>query len=125
MKRFVTLAVLLFTIALLPSCRRGNNYKVHFKVLRQNQSPAEGFRVDMSVKGKSTAVITVKTDVNGMAEFDTLPTPDVTHPLMGVLHYYNGKNDDAREITYPFIQSDAKRLKDTQYIPNKATPEPA
>jgi hypothetical protein len=125
MKRFLTLAALLLTIVLVPSCRRGNNYKVHFKVLRQNQSPAEGFRVDMSVKGKSTEVVTVKTDAMGMAEFTNLPTPDSKHPLQGVLHYYNGKEDDPREITYPFIESDAKRLKDTQYIPNKVTPEPA
>ena len=64
------------------------------------------------------------TDANGMVEFDDLPTPDTTHQLNTILTYYNGKKDQSREIAYPFIASDATRLKDTQYIPNNATPDP-
>ncbi len=101
----------------------GDNYKVHFKTLRQDTTPAEGFRVDAWVKGRGEMKTKV-TDANGMAEFDDLPKPDATHQLNTVLHYYLGKKDKSREITYPYIESDAARLKDTQYIPNTATPEP-
>ena len=61
---------------------------------------------------------------DGLAEYDDLPSPDATHPLVAVLHYYKGNKDNARKITYPFIESDAQRLKDTQYIPNTVTPNP-
>ncbi len=102
--------------------REGNGYKVFFLVLRQNQAPAAGFNVDMSVKGKSEPK-TVVTNESGLAQFDDLPFPDAKHPLVGSLHYSTGKGDDPREITYPFIDSDGYRLKDTQYIPNTATPQ--
>lgn len=104
--------------------RTGNNYKVFMLVLRQNQSPAAGFRVDMSVKGKG-APITVVTNESGLAQFDNLPFPEAKQPLMGVVHYFNGQKDASREITYPYLDSDAYRLKDTQYIPNMATPDAA
>lgn len=104
-------------------CKKGDNYKVYFKALRQNTAPAVGFRVDAWVKGKSEAK-TVVTGADGMANFTDLPKPDATHQLVTVLHYYAGKRDDSREITYPYIESDAERLKDTQYIPNTVTPEP-
>lgn len=122
MKRFLSLALVVAALAFTAGCKR-DHYKVHFKVLRQNTQPAEGFRVDMSVKGKSEAVTTEKTNGAGMAEFKSLPAPDSTHQLVGVLHYYMKGEDQARTITYPFIPSDAERLNDTQYIPNNATPE--
>ena len=75
----------------------------------------------MWVKGKGEKV-TVKTDARGLARFESLPFPDATHHLNAVLHYFRGANDDEREIDYPFIEGDAYRLKDTQYIPNNATP---
>ncbi len=100
--------------------RDSNNYKFFFKLLRSNQSPAEGFSVDAYVKGKSEPK-TLLTDANGIVKFEDLPFPDAKHPLVGTLHYNTGKGDDPREITYPFIESDAYRLKDTQYIPNSAT----
>lgn len=103
--------------------RTGNNYKVFFLVLRQNQRPASGFKVDMWVKGKSEPK-TKATNEAGLVQFDGLPFPDAKHQLMAVLHYYSGKTDGAREIAYPYIESDAYRLKDTQYIPNNATPDP-
>ena len=81
-----------------------------------------GFKVDMSIKGQATPITQV-TNESGLAQFDDLPYPDAKHPLMGALHYNTGKGDDPREITYPFIEGDAYRLKDTQYIPNTATPE--
>ena len=87
-----------------------------------DQQPTVGFKVDAWVKGKSEAV-TKTTDAAGLVTFDALPFPDMTHQLVAVLHYYRGKEDDPREIDYPFIDSDAYRLKDTQYIPNTATPE--
>jgi hypothetical protein len=103
--------------------RTGNNYKVFLLALRQNQQPAVGFRVDMTVKGKGETV-TLKTNEAGLVKFESLPFPDAKHPLIGVLHYYNGAEDQSREITYPYIEGDAYRLKDTQYIPNTVTPEP-
>jgi hypothetical protein len=106
-----------------PMERVGNQYKVSFKVLRQNTDPAPGFKVDLWVIGKSEPR-TFTTNEAGMIEVTDLPFPDAKNQLAAVLHYYTGKNDQEREITYPYIQSDAFRLKDTQYIPNTATPEP-
>jgi hypothetical protein len=103
--------------------KEGNNYKVFFLALRSDQSPAVGFRVDAWVTKKSEP-LTLKTNESGLVIFENLPFPDSKHPLNTVLHYYKGAEDQAREITYPFIESDAYRLKDTQYIPNTATPEP-
>jgi hypothetical protein len=102
--------------------REGNNYKVFFKVLRQNQQPAAGFEIDAWVKGKSEPK-TVVTDEDGIAIFPDLPFPETRNQLMAVFRYFNGKQDASREITYPYIDSDAYRLKDTQYIPNAATAE--
>lgn len=104
--------------------REGNNYKVFVKILRQNQAPAEGFKVDAWVKNKGEKV-TLVTDADGIAKFENLPFPDATHPLSAVFHYYNNGKDQSRDITYPYIESDAYRLKDTQYIPNTATAEPS
>ncbi len=101
--------------------REGNNYKVFFLVLRQDQRPAVGFEVYMNVKGKSAPLMVV-TNESGLAQFDNLPFPDAKHPLMASLHYYKGAEDQPREITYPFLQTDAYRLKDIQYIPNTVTP---
>ena len=125
MKRFLILVALMVPIVTFSGCAKksGNNYKVAFKALRQNTQAANGFRVDAWVKGKSEPATKV-TNSAGMAEWDDLPVPDATHQLNTVLHYYMGKKDQSREIAYPFIQSDAARLKDTQYIPNNATPEP-
>jgi hypothetical protein len=124
MIRRLGLAFLFLFLAGLPACKKsGNNYRVNFKVLRQNTLPAEGFRVDLWVQGKSEPR-TKPTDAKGMVVFDDLPTPDAQHQLNAILHYYNGKKDQSREISYPFIPSDAKRLNDTQYSPNNATPEP-
>jgi hypothetical protein len=103
--------------------KTGNNYKFFFKALRQSAEPAVGFRVDAWVKGKSEPK-TVRTDDNGIVKFDDLPFPDATHRLNVSLHYFKGKVDDAREIEYPFLETDAYRLKDTQYIPNTVTPDP-
>lgn len=103
--------------------REGNNYKVFFLVLHQNQAPAKGFRVTMAVKGKGQPV-TVATNEQGLAQFDNLPFPDVKNPLMASLAYASGKNADPREFTYPYLETDAYRLKDIQYIPNTATPDP-
>ncbi len=122
MIRFRSLVVLALPLGLLWGCGPRNNYDVKVTVLRQNQQPAVGFRVDAHVTDRSTPV-TVKTDAQGVAHFDSLPAPDKEHPLVAVVHYFKGTNDGEREITYPFIESDAKRLKDTQYIPNNATPE--
>lgn len=104
--------------------REGNNYKVFFLVLRQDTRPAVNFKVDMWVKGKGE-MQSVRTGENGLAVFENLPFPDAKHPLEASLHYFKGANDQAREITYPFIESDAYRLKDSQYIPNTVTPDPA
>jgi hypothetical protein len=126
MKKTFCIAALLASLTFLVGCgksRTGNHYKVTFKVLRQNTQPAAGFRVDMSVKGKSEPKTKMTNDA-GIAQFDDLAFPDKKNPLMGAVHYYNGKRDDTREITYPYIESDAFRLKDTQYIPNDATPDP-
>lgn len=101
--------------------REGNNYKFFFLVLRQDQRPAAGFKVDAWVKGKSEPK-TIVTDEAGLARFEDLPFPDAKHPLETILHYNAGKGDTDREITYPYIESDAYRLKDIQYIPNTATP---
>jgi hypothetical protein len=121
--RVVTAADLTTMANAVPSTgpRDGNHYKVFFLVLRQNQAPAAGFKVDMSVKGKSQPV-TKTTDEAGFVQWDDLPFPDAKHPLQGVLHYNTGKGDEPREISYPFIDGDAYRLKDTQYIPNTAQP---
>jgi len=102
--------------------REGNDYKVFMLVLRQNQAPAVNFKVDMGVKGKG-APKTIRTDESGLAKFEDLPFPDAKHPLQGVVHYYKGAEDQPREIDYPFIEGDAYRLKDTQYIPNTVTPD--
>ncbi len=104
--------------------REGNNYKVFMLVLRQNQAPAVNFKVDMAIKGKSQPK-TIRTDESGLAKFEDLPYPDAKHPLEGVLHYYKGAEDQPREINYPFIEGDAYRLKDTQYIPNTVTTDAA
>ena len=102
--------------------REGNNYKVFFLVLRQNQAPAAGFHVDMHVKGKSEPK-TYTTDQSGLIKADDLPFPGMKNQLVAVLHYFSGKEDQPREIVYPFIESDAYRLKDIQYIPNTVTPD--
>jgi hypothetical protein len=104
--------------------KTGNNYKFFFKVLRQNAEPAVGFSVDAWMKGKSEPK-TLRTDKNGIVKFEDLPFPDATHRLNVSLHYYKGKNDQAREIDYPYLETDGYRLKDTQYIPNTVTPDPA
>lgn len=103
--------------------REGNNYKVFFLVLRQNTSPAANFKVDFWVKGKSEPK-TYRTNESGFLKVEDLPYPDVKHHLNAVLHYYKGKNDQPREIDYPFLDTDAYRLKDSQYIPNTVTPDP-
>lgn len=103
--------------------RTGNNYKVFYLALRQDQSPAAGFRVDAWVAGKSEPK-TVRTNKAGLAIFDDLPFPDATHRLNTVLHTYTGAGESTREIAYPYLQTDAYRLKDTQYVPNTVTPEP-
>lgn len=125
MKRLFFLAALMLPLTVFSACgkKSGNNYKVFFKALRQNTQPASGFKVDAWVKGRSEPQTKV-TNADGMIEWDDLPTPDTTHQLNTVLHYYIGKKDQSREIAYPFIESDAARLKDTQYIPNNATPDP-
>lgn len=102
--------------------RTGNNYKVFFQVIRQNQEPAPGFKIAAWVKDKSEPV-TVVTDASGLATF-SLPYPDSRHRLNAVFHYYRNGKDQARDVDYPYIESDAYRLKDTQTIPNDATPEP-
>jgi len=126
MKRIFSLAALMLPLTVFSGCRKTNvnHYNVLFKALRQNTLPAAGFRVDAWVKGRSEPK-TKPTDSNGMATFDDLPAPDATHQLNTVLHYFMGKKDQSREIAYPFIESDAERLKDTQYIPNNAMPDPS
>jgi hypothetical protein len=104
--------------------RTGNNYKFFFKALRQSAEPAVGFKVDAWVKGLSEPK-TIRTDKNGIVKFEDLPFPDATHHLNMVLHYYKGQTDDAREIDYPYLETDAYRVKDTQYVPNTVTPDPA
>lgn len=124
MKTTLTLAALAASLMIFPACKKNaNGYKVHFKVLRQSSEPAAGFKVDAWVQGKSEPK-TIVTDAAGMAEFTDLPFPDTKNQLAATLHYYKGKKDQSREIVYPFIPSDAERLKDTQYIPNTATPDP-
>ncbi len=125
MKRYMLMAVLAFSALNFSGCgkKNENNYLVNFKTLRQNQNPAEGFRVDAWVEGKSEPK-TLVTNAEGIAQFTDLPKPDAQHHLNTVLHYYTGKADQERAIDYPFIPSDAERLKDTQYIPNNATPDP-
>jgi ribosomal protein S6E (S10) len=122
MNRILLAGVL--AIVSLSGCGSKNNYEVKITVLRQNQQPAVGFKVDAHVTGRSEPA-TKLTDEKGIAHFDDLPAPDKSHPLVSVVHYYRGQNDGEREITYPFIESDAKRLKDTQYIPNDSTPDPS
>ncbi|MCG3205060.1 MAG: hypothetical protein KCHDKBKB_01777 [Elusimicrobia bacterium] len=129
MKHFFFFTTLIIPLTIFPGCNKkpspgsGNHYKVTFKALRQNTEPAVGFRVEAWVKGKSEPQ-TKTTNVDGIVEWNDLPTPDATHQLNTVLHYYMKKKDQSREISYPFIESDATRLKDTQYIPNNATPDP-
>ena len=103
--------------------REGNHYKVFFLVLRQNASPAANFKVDFWVKGKSEPK-TYRTNESGFLKVEDLPYPDVKHHLNATLHYYKGKNDQPLEIDYPFLETDAYRLKDAQYIPNTVTPDP-
>ncbi|MBV9080933.1 MAG: hypothetical protein JO102_07435 [Elusimicrobia bacterium] len=108
--------------------REGNKYKVFMLVLRAHaQSGVKGVKVDMSVKGVSPQPETKVTDESGLATWDDLPFPDMKHQLIGVVHYYKpgSKEDEAREIRYPYIESDAYRLKDTQDIPDNATADPA
>ena len=125
MKRLLMLSTLTLPLMVFSACGKGDHYKVTFKALRQNTQPASGFKVDAWIKGKSENDKRTKvTDASGIAQFDDLAQPDVTHPLVTVLHYYNGAKDNSRQITYPYIDSDRERLKDTQYIPNDATPEP-
>ena len=103
--------------------REGNNYKVFILVLHNDQTPAPGFKVDMWVKGKSEPKTAV-TGANGLATFTDLPFPDVKHHLNAIIHYFRKPgNDDAREIDYPYLDTDAYRLKDSQDIPNTATPQ--
>lgn len=123
MIRFRSLAIFTLSLVALGACGPRNNYDVKVTVLRQNQQPAVGFRVTAHVTNRSTPQ-TIATDAKGVAHFDTLPTPDKQNPVVAVVHYYRGPDDAERDITYPFIESDAKRLTDTQYIPNDATPEP-
>jgi hypothetical protein len=104
--------------------KSGNNYKFFFKALRQNAEPAVNFKVDAWVKGLSQPE-TIRTDKNGIVKFEDLPFPDAAHHLNVSLHYYKGSIDDAREIDYPYLDTDGYRLKDTQYVPNTATPDPA
>lgn len=104
--------------------REGNNYKLYVLVLRQNQAAAVNFKVDAFVKGKSEAV-TVRTNERGLAQFDNLPFPSMKNQLIATVHYYKGADDQPREIAYPYIEGDAYRLKDVQYIPNTVTPDPA
>lgn len=105
--------------------REGNNYNVFVKVLRGTPStpPAAGFNVEAWVKGKGEPK-TVKTDKNGIAIFNDLPFPDVKQRLNIAFHYYKGQMDQTRSIEYPYLDTDAYRMKDTQYIPENATPEP-
>jgi len=125
MKRVLGVAIFTLSLPLMSGCRKdnGNHYKVYFKTLRENTQPAQGFSVDAWVKGKSERETKV-TGSDGMANFDDLPTPDSKHQLNTVLHYFVHGKDESREIAYPFITSDAERLKDTQYIPNGATYSP-
>lgn len=102
--------------------REGNHYKLFLK-MQQTNSPAVGFKVDAWVKGKSEPV-TLVTDENGIVIFENLPFPETNHQVNATFHYYRGKRDQSREIAYPFVEGDAYRMKDTQYIPNDATPEP-
>ena len=104
--------------------RDANTYKVFLLVLRQNVAPGANFKVDLWVKGKSEPK-SYRTNESGLLKAEDLPYPDVKHHLNAVLHYFKGKDDQPREIDYPFIDSDAYRLKDTQYIPNTVTPDPA
>jgi hypothetical protein len=101
--------------------REGNNYKVFFK-MQQTNNPAVGFKIDAWVKGKSEPK-TLVTDNNGIVKFTDLPFPDATHKLNATFHYFRNGNDQSRSIEYPFIEPDAYRMKDTQYIPNDATPQ--
>jgi hypothetical protein len=153
MKRLLPLAVALFLLIPLSGCKKsgsadtptkaltaadlaamanavpnsgprdGNAYQVFFLVFRQDQRPAAGFPIDVWVKGKGEKK-TIRTDNAGLATVSDLPFPDAKHPLEAVLHYFKGNQDQEREITYPFIESDAYRLKDVQYIPNTVTPDP-
>lgn len=121
MKRIWALLLLLSVVPFIGCKKKGYDYRLEYKVLRQNTQPAAGFNVDVWVKGKSEPR-TFVTDSAGMIKLNDLPTPDIQHQLVTALHYCNGKNEDKRQIAYPFITSDSERLKDTQYIPNNATP---
>jgi hypothetical protein len=105
--------------------REGNNYKVFLKVLRGTPStpPAAGFKVEAWVKGKGEPK-TITTDKNGIAIFSDLPFPDPKQNLNIAFHYYKGKVDQTRSISYPYLDTDAYRMKDTQYIPENVTPDP-
>ncbi len=105
--------------------REGNNYKVFVKVLRGTPSTpaAVGFNVDAWVKGKSEPVTQV-TDKFGVARFENLPFPDAKQRLNIAFRYYKGQMDQTRAIEYPYLDTDAYRMKDTQYIPENVTPEP-
>ena len=122
MKRIVCLTAVILSSVGFTGCSK-NHYKFTFKVLHENTQPADGFMVDAWVKGKCEPK-TIKTGPDGIAEFTDLPMPDTMHQVVSVLHYYNGAKDGARKITYPYLESDAVRMKDTQYIPNPATPNP-
>ncbi len=145
MKYFLSLFAIIVPLAVFSGCKKkspevtdlsvlanavpnngpktGNNYKFFFKALRQSAEPAVGFKVDAFVKGLSEPK-TMRTDKNGIVKFEDLPFPDAKHRLNMSLHYYKGQNDQAREIDYPYLETDAYRLKDTQYIPNTVTTDP-
>jgi hypothetical protein len=123
MKRLLCCGTVMLALASFVGCQKKEGYLYTIKVLRESAAPAEGFRVDAWVKGKSEPV-TKKTGADGIVVFDDLPQPDATHQLNGVVHYFKGQRDGERKISYPFLASDAARLKDTQYIPNNVTAEP-
>lgn len=106
--------------------REGNNYKVFAKVLRgvPGTPPAPGFKVEAWVKGKSEPT-TLVTDKNGIVKFTDLPFPDAKQRLNITFRYYKNDKDVSRSIEYPYLDTDAYRLKDTQYIPDNVTPDPS
>jgi hypothetical protein len=79
--------------------------------------------VEAWVKGKGEPKI-LKTDKNGIAKFTDLPFPDAKQRLNISFHYYKGTMDQTRSIEYPYLDTDAYRMKDTQYIPENDTPDP-
>ncbi len=122
MKRFFCLMALILPLVGFSGCKK-KSYEYTMKVLRENTQPAQGFLITAWVEGKSEPV-SKKTGPDGIAFFNDLPFPDTKNRLNGTVRYYDTKgNDRSRSIAYPFIPSDATRLKDTQYIPNTAAAE--